>query len=133
MEATQKQAASEKSRLLGEAETSEKEIRRLRGEEGEMRQRIAECNEQIRRCGEMEKSKVAQFGTNMDTVLQHIRQARWHGQPPVGPFGLYVKVKDPEKWGHVLRIVIGGLMGSFALTDPRDRPTLAAILKNSGK
>ena len=132
-EAKQKHATSEKLRLFGEAEASEKEIRRLQEDQAQMRQRIVECDEQIRRCGEMENSKVAQFGNHMDAVLQAIRSARWHGQPPVGPFGLYVKVKDSEKWGQVLRIVIGGLMSSFALTDPRDRPTLAAILHKTNK
>ncbi|PIL22905.1 hypothetical protein GSI_15601 [Ganoderma sinense ZZ0214-1] len=130
-EAKQKHATSEKLRLFGEAEASEKEARRLRDDQGQLRQRIIECDEQMRRCDEMQNSKVAQFGNNMDAALQHIRAARWHGQPPVGPFGLYVKVKDSEKWGQVLRIVIGGLMSSFALTDPRDRPTLAAILQKT--
>ncbi|KAI0771145.1 hypothetical protein BD413DRAFT_492998 [Trametes elegans] len=61
-----------------------------------------------------------------------IKRMRWHGQPPVGPFGLYVKVKDPEQWGNLFRIVIGSAMSSFAITDARDRPALAQLLKQSG-
>ncbi|TBU45032.1 P-loop containing nucleoside triphosphate hydrolase protein [Dichomitus squalens] len=130
-EAEHKNAVAEKTRLHGEAEGAEAEVKRLRQEQNQMRERIVECEEQIRRCGEMEKSKLAQFGHNMEWVLEQIRQSRWYGQPPVGPFGLYVKVKEPDRWGAVLRIVIGGLMGSFAITDPRDRNTLADILAKS--
>ena len=132
-ETKHKHAGAEKLRLNAEADAAEAEARRLRQEQNEVRGRIVECDEQIRRCGEMEKSKLARFGNNMEWVLEEIRKAQWYGQPPVGPFGLYVKAKDPERWGNVLRIVIGSLMGSFAITDPRDRNTLAKILAESKK
>ncbi len=92
-----------------------------------------ECEDQIKRCAEMERSKFAQFGNNMDRVMLEIRNKQWYGQPPVGPFGVYVKIKEPERWGNLLRIVIGNNMSSFAITDARDRPALADILAKSNK
>ena len=92
-----------------------------------------ESEQAISRCAEMERSKFAQFGNNMERVMHEIRHRQWYGQPPVGPFGLYVKIKEPEKWGNLLRIVIGGSMSSFAITDARDRPALAKIFADSGK
>ena len=128
-----KEIADERKRLTAEAESSHAEGSRLNNEQNAMRQRIVECEEQIRRCEEMERSKYAQFGNKMDWVIQQIRSRQWYGQMPVGPFGMYVKVKDPARWGDLLRVVIGGAMGSFAITDARDRPALAKILNDSGK
>ncbi|KAL1950788.1 hypothetical protein VTO73DRAFT_5912 [Trametes versicolor] len=122
----------ERKRLEAEAESAQSEGQRLQSEQDELRNRVGECEQQIRRCGEMEKSKLAQFGSKMDWVLAEIQRRNWYGQPPVGPFGLYVKVKDAEKWGPLLRVVIGGAMSNFAITDARDRPALADILNNSG-
>ncbi len=128
-----KAIAEQRQRLAGEAEAAHAEGSRLMTEQKSMAERVRECEEQIRRCEEMERSKYAQFGNRMDSVVSQIQSRNWHGQPPVGPFGLYVKVKEPERWGDLLRIVIGNDMSSFAVTDARDRPVLADILEKSGK
>ncbi|KAH9851599.1 P-loop containing nucleoside triphosphate hydrolase protein [Lenzites betulinus] len=122
----------ERARLYAEADAAKKEGERLQIDRNECRDRVVECDQQIRRCAEMEKSKLAQFGNQMDQVLAQIRQRKWHGRPPIGPFGLYVKVKDSEKWGPLLRVVIGNAMGNFAITDGRDRQALNEILKRAG-
>ena len=92
-----------------------------------------ECEEQIRRSADMERSKLAAFGHKMDSVVEQIKAMKWYGQPPVGPFGQYVKVKDPQRWATVLRVIIGSHMSSFAITDPRDRSQLWNLLLRSGK
>ncbi|RPD77418.1 P-loop containing nucleoside triphosphate hydrolase protein [Lentinus tigrinus ALCF2SS1-7] len=131
-DATLKNVVEERQHAFGEVESATAEIRRLELERGTLQERVMECEGQMARCAEMERSKFAQFGNNMDRVMHEIRHRQWYGQPPVGPFGLYVKIKEPEKWGNLLRIVIGGNMSSFALTDGRDRPALAKILEESG-
>ncbi|KAI0826719.1 hypothetical protein BC628DRAFT_1418807 [Trametes gibbosa] len=127
-----KTMTEERTRLLAEADSARKEGERLQIDKNEWRDRVAECDQQISRCADMEKSKLAQFGSQMEQVLAHIRQRKWHGRPPVGPFGLYVKVKDAEKCGPLLRVVIGNAMGNFAITDGRDRQALNDILKRAG-
>ncbi|KAI0647716.1 P-loop containing nucleoside triphosphate hydrolase protein [Trametes meyenii] len=127
-----KRLVEERQRHNAEAESANAEGARLYQEQQELRGRVVECEEQIRRCVEMEKSKLAQYGSNMDRLLSDINRAQWFGQRPVGPFGMFVKVKDPERWGRLLRVVIGGAMSNFAITDARDRPALAKMLKDSG-
>ncbi|KAI0700048.1 P-loop containing nucleoside triphosphate hydrolase protein [Cerioporus squamosus] len=131
-EAKLKSVGEERQHAQGEAESAGGEIRRLEAERNNLKERVMECEQQIQRCSEMERSKFAQFGSNMDRVMHEIRNRQWYGQPPVGPFGMYVKIKDPERWGNLLRIVIGNNMSSFAITDARDRPALSKILADSG-
>ncbi|CDO70857.1 hypothetical protein BN946_scf184801.g50 [Trametes cinnabarina] len=124
--------AAERQRLTAEADAAKTELGRLEQEQKGLRDRVVDCDEQIRRCAELEKNTLAQYGNKMDWVLAEIKKRRWYGQPPVGPFGLYVKVKEPDRWGRLLRVVIGGAMSSFAITDARDRDALARILHESG-
>ncbi|OSD07571.1 P-loop containing nucleoside triphosphate hydrolase protein [Trametes coccinea BRFM310] len=123
---------AERQRLMGEADAAKTEGGQLEQEQNQLRTRVMECEEQIRKCAELEKNTLAQYGSRMDWVLSEIKRRQWHGQPPVGPFGLYVKVRDPERWGRLLRVVIGSAMSSFAITDARDRAALAQILHQSG-
>ncbi|KAI0632483.1 hypothetical protein C8Q77DRAFT_927990 [Trametes polyzona] len=123
-----KEIAAERQKLIAEADSARAEGEQLQRDQQDLRNRLVECEQRIQRCSEMERSKLAQFGNGMDAILHEINNTRWHGQPPVGPFGLYVKVKDPERWARLLRIIIGNAMGSFAITDARDHPTLHAIL-----
>ncbi|KAI8978840.1 P-loop containing nucleoside triphosphate hydrolase protein [Trametes punicea] len=126
-----KDLTAERQRLMAEADSAQAEGGRLEQERNDLRTRVVECDEQIRKCSELEQSTLAQYGNKMDLLLAEIKKRRWYGQPPVGPFGLYVKVKDPERWGRLLRVVIGSAMSSFAITDARDRPALAKLLHES--
>ena len=88
--------------------------------------------EQIQRCIEQQNNSLAPYGRDLKNVLDHIGKMRWHGQTPLGPLGVYVKVKD-RIWADLLRNVIGSHMSSFAVTDPRDLPALKKLLRDSGK
>jgi hypothetical protein len=88
--------------------------------------------EQIQRCIEQQNNSLAPYGRDLKNVLDHIGKMRWHGQKPLGPLGVYVKVKD-RIWADLLRNVIGSHMSSFAVTDPRDLPALKKLLRDSGK
>ena len=131
-EAERQTATEEHKRLMTEADAAMANATQLENEQSEKQSRIVECDEQIRRCAEMEKSKLAQYGMHMEQLLDQIRKMQWHGQPPVGPFGLYVKVKD-DRWSAIMRQVIGGAMSNFAITDARDRPALYELLQRTGK
>ncbi|KAJ3552318.1 hypothetical protein NM688_g4209 [Phlebia brevispora] len=98
----------------------------------QLREEIEGAQNQLRHIAELEKSKLAPFGTNMERVLQEINNTNWHGERPVGPLGLYVKVRDPHKWANVMRVMIGSAMSAFAVSDARDRRTLDTILKRHG-
>jgi chromosome segregation ATPase len=95
--------------------------------------RVENCNAMIQKAKEQEQNNLAPYGKDMKRVLAQIKQMRWHGQAPVGPLGIYVKVKEPQKWAPLLRSQLGGFMMAFACTDARDRPQLKRLLHDSGK
>jgi hypothetical protein len=88
--------------------------------------------EQIQRCVEQQNNSLAPYGRNLKNVVDRIERMRWHGQRPLGPLGVYVKLKD-RVWADLLRNVLGGQMSSFAVTDNRDLPALKKLLSESGK
>jgi chromosome segregation ATPase len=88
--------------------------------------------EQIQRCKEQQNNSLVPYGQNLKKVLERIEGSRWHGQKPLGPLGVYVKLKD-RVWADLLRVVLGSHMSSFVVTDPRDLPVLRNMLRDSGK
>lgn len=102
------------------------------GKRQQLQERITECQTMINKCKEQEKNSLAPYGVDIKGVLHSISKAHWHGDTPIGPLGLYVKLKD-QKWAQLLRAQLGNLMMSFACTDARDRPQLKKILDQSKK
>jgi chromosome segregation ATPase len=88
--------------------------------------------EQIQRCKQQQNNSLVPYGQNLTKVLERIGGMRWHGQKPLGPLGVYVKLKD-RVWADLLRVVLGSHMSSFVVTDPRDLPVLKKELRDSGK
>jgi chromosome segregation ATPase len=102
------------------------------GKRQQRQERITECQTMINNCKEQEKNSLAPYGVDIKGVLHSISKAHWHGDTPIGPLGLYVKLED-RKWAQLLRAQLGKLMMSFACTDARDRPQLKKILDQSKK
>lgn len=94
---------------------------------------IQQNENMIKQCRQQQQNVYQPYGSNMQRVVDSIGKMQWHGTPPVGPFGLYVKVRDPERWAKLMRSQIGGAMSSFAITDSRDHPQLKRLLQQSGK
>ncbi|OBZ68728.1 Structural maintenance of chromosomes protein 6 [Grifola frondosa] len=115
-----------------DCDSASQEGRTLESEVHQMKDRIVNCEQQLEMSRAQEKNKLAQFGRNMESVLAEIQKGRWYGRQPAGPFGTYVKVKDPKQWAPLLRIQIGGMMSGFAITDARDRKALDKILRDHG-
>lgn len=102
------------------------------GRRQQVQERITDCQTMINKCKEQEKNTLAPYGHDIKGVLQSISRMQWHGDVPIGPFGLYVKLKD-QKWAPLLRAQLGKLMTSFACTDARDRLQLKKILDQTKK
>jgi chromosome segregation ATPase len=111
--------------LNAEGEETDREIQRAKNS-------VMGLREQIQRCKEQQNNSLVAYGQNLKKVLERIGGMRWHGQKPLGPLGVYVKLKDPV-WADLLRIVLGSHMSSFVVTDPRDLPVLKNVLRESGK
>jgi chromosome segregation ATPase len=96
------------------------------------RNSVMGLREQIQRCVEQQNNSLAPYGRNLKNVVDRIERMRWHGRKPLGPLGVYVKLKD-RVWADLLRSVLGNHMSSFAVTDNRDLPVLKKLLNESGK
>ncbi len=115
----------EVSTLRAQGDETEREIQTARNS-------VMGLREQIKRCVDQQNNSLAPYGQDLKNVLERIGRMRWHGQKPLGPFGVYVKVKD-RVWADLLRNVLGSHMSSFAVTDSRDLPVLKKLLRESGK
>ena len=93
---------------------------------------VMDVREQIQRCKEQQNNSLVPYGRNLKKVLDRIGGMRWHGQKPLGPLGVYVKLKD-RVWADLLRVILGSHMSSFVVTDPRDLPVLKNVLRDNGK
>ncbi|KAG2151338.1 P-loop containing nucleoside triphosphate hydrolase protein [Suillus clintonianus] len=90
-------------------------------------ERVAAVQSMISQCKEKGQNALAPYGRDIKAVLDQIAKMRWHGDVPVGPLGIHVKLKDMA-WADLMRIQLGGLMSAFAVTDARDRPQLKRLL-----
>jgi structural maintenance of chromosomes protein 6 len=116
---------NEASVLRAEGDQVERDVKTAKGS-------VQDFREQIQRCIEQKNNSLAPYGRDLQKVLERIGKMKWHGQKPVGPLGVYVKVKD-RVWADLLKNVLGAHMGSFAVTDSRDLPVLKGLLKETGK
>ncbi|EMD31410.1 hypothetical protein CERSUDRAFT_163056 [Gelatoporia subvermispora B] len=123
--AEKKQRQDDTARLDGEGRGLHTERERVRGQ-------IMSLRDALNMCDERERNKLAPYGKNLDKVFADIQRERWNGHRPVGPFGLHVKVREPEKWAQIMRVQLGSLMAAFAVTDAGDRRTLEQILRKHG-
>lgn len=132
-EARLQEIQNEGNQVQDESRKAGADLDRIKREGEQLKADIQGAEEQLRYIAARERSKLAPFGKDMEQVLSDIEHSRWMGERPVGPLGRFVKVRDPQHWGDVMRVQIGNMMSAFAITDPRDRQTLERILKNRGK
>ncbi|KAG2065304.1 P-loop containing nucleoside triphosphate hydrolase protein [Suillus decipiens] len=90
-------------------------------------ERVVAAQSMISQCKEKGQNALAPYGRDIKGVLDQIARMRWHGDVPVGPLGMHVKLKDMA-WADLMRIQLGSLMSAFAVTDARDRPQLKRLL-----
>lgn len=128
----QKDVIDQKRNKLAERDEVKSKGQAAENKRNQLQERITDCQTMISKCKEQEKNSLAPYGHDIKGVLQSINKMRWHGDTPVGPLGLYVKLED-QKWASLLRGQLGNLMTSFACTDVRDRPQLKKILDQSKK
>jgi structural maintenance of chromosomes protein 6 len=114
------------------SETLAAEERKLDAQVAQAQTEVSTCKEQIRNCEARGRNKLAPFGNRIDEVVAQVNKTKWHGKTPVGPLGVHVKLKDMQ-WADVMKVTLGSLMNSWAVTDARDRQTLKALLMKSGK
>ena len=99
----------------------------------DLKKQVVGYQDIIEQCKRKENDKFIPYGNNIKMALGKIGSIKWAGEAPLGPLGLYVNVKEPEKWGNILRTQLGQQLTAFAITDARDRPVLKKLLAEFGK
>ncbi|KAG5644532.1 hypothetical protein DXG03_008186 [Asterophora parasitica] len=107
--------------IMAEGELATKQLKEVQGD-------IQNCQGMIQRARAAEKNSLIPYGNNIKAVLEEINRARWRGEKPLGPLGMFVKAKDPKTWGDLLRSQISGHLTAFAITTAEDMNQLKAIL-----
>ncbi|KAF6747454.1 hypothetical protein DFP72DRAFT_919874 [Ephemerocybe angulata] len=102
---------------------------RAEAEINTLRQRISEADNMVAKARASMRDIFVPFGNNIKGVIDEIERSAWQGDKPLGPLGRYVKAREPEKWGEILRSQLAGTLTAFAITDPRDRDQLKRILQ----
>lgn len=93
---------------------------------------ITEFQELISHCQKQVSDGLSAFGKNMDAVRTQVKKMAWHGDLPLGPLGVGVKIREENKWAaDVLRAQLGNLLVAWAVTDARDMPALKKLLCDS--
>ncbi|KAJ2932349.1 hypothetical protein H1R20_g4748, partial [Candolleomyces eurysporus] len=108
-------------RLREEGQNAEKGVTALQN-------RIVEAQDMAKRARASMRDIFIPYGQNIKAVLEDIQKCQWIGDKPLGPLGLYVKAKEPEKWGEILRGQLLNHLTAFAITNPKDREQLKNIL-----
>lgn len=131
----QKQEASkDRQRALNDELTTEKaDGGKLQEELKTMKQRFDDAKGRLKSAQDSVRDQFVPYGHNIKAVVDEIDRARWMGEKPLGPLGRYVKAKDPQKWGDILRPQLAGILTAFVVTDSRDRNQLYAILSKYKK
>jgi chromosome segregation ATPase len=127
------QIANEMRALFEKTDNLRREGEAKESEVTQLRKKIQDCDQFIARVAQLNNNNLAAYGNDINRLLAEIHKMKWHGDVPLGPLGLHVKVREPEKWADLLRSQLRNLLTAFAVTDSRDRKALSNLLQRSNK
>lgn len=68
------------------------------------------------------------YGRGLEHVMREINKRQWVGAKPIGPLGLFVKLRDPS-WRDVVEANLGQTLSSFGVTRGEDVGTLRDVFR----
>ncbi|KAF8940184.1 P-loop containing nucleoside triphosphate hydrolase protein [Dissophora ornata] len=93
---------------------------------------LSENQDRIRQMKDQKQNSLKAFGPSIPDVLKSIQEVTerggWRGEPPVGPLGRHVKLRE-QAWAPVIESALGNVLNAFAVTTDADRSSLFTILK----
>jgi chromosome segregation ATPase len=91
-----------------------------------------ENQERIQQIMGQKQNALRAFGQYIPDVLRDIeevtRRRGWKGEPPTGPLGRHVKLREQE-YKDIIEAALGQVLNAFAVTHDQDRSTLLNILR----
>jgi chromosome segregation ATPase len=123
-----RQLMLQKKSLAVEVDTANSSGVQLEPRISEIKQKITECHNMVSQARKNEADALMPYGKSIKEVVKRIKGMKWHGDVPLGPLGVYVMAREPEKWREVLRVQLGSFLTAFAVTDARDREGVRRVL-----
>ncbi|XP_026492705.2 structural maintenance of chromosomes protein 6 [Vanessa tameamea] len=107
----------------------------LAAREDAERRDLLERFEKLRRSQQELRSRhgdpLAAWGEHVGALRRRVQQAverRQFSQPPLGPVGYYLRLKD-QKWGNALEHIISNMKTTFCVNSPEDSRKLFEIMQ----
>jgi chromosome segregation ATPase len=112
-------------------EENRRKKERCRQSIGTLEERIRENTMTIRRLQDAKSDRLKGFGHWMPQIIQAINQCREFRRKPVGPLGMYLKVKEADhSWAFAVECAIGlSNLTMFFCDNHHDRQLLVRIIR----
>ncbi|EJT99973.1 P-loop containing nucleoside triphosphate hydrolase protein [Dacryopinax primogenitus] len=116
--------------LRNQHRKTKEELKEAEREREDVKKAIQESQNVITHMQKTKTNSMQGYGNKIPELLELIKQeSNWFGQPPLGPFGMYVDAKqNAGQFVPVLKVILGHMMRGFVLTDARDRTKLKRLL-----
>ncbi|XP_058035033.1 structural maintenance of chromosomes protein 6 isoform X4 [Ahaetulla prasina] len=108
----------------------DEDFTRLRQEENEVKKKIDSQQQQLRQLKECKTNRMKRFGSYMPDLCEAIDAANAQGQftyKPIGPFGAFIHLKDPELTVAV-EACLKNLLLAFCCDNHKDERVLQALM-----
>jgi chromosome segregation ATPase len=126
------QARAQCTRLDQEHGQLEDSVRGARDAEQTLTGEARNLEEALQRVQQSGNDKLKVYGQATSQVRrlidQYAAEGKWRGQPPVGPFGMYVKIREP-KFSQVCESLFGRILNAFGVETHQDRQLLGQIFQ----
>lgn len=88
-------------------------------------------NSHINQLNSQKKNRVKAFHNNypeiLSTIDEYDRKGMWSGGKPIGPFGMYIKIKD-ERWSTIIETLLKHFVSAMGVFNHHDRKLVQSIL-----
>ncbi|KAJ3341938.1 Structural maintenance of chromosomes protein 6 [Gonapodya sp. JEL0774] len=114
------------------AQTNTERIDALKRDLSKVRSEIENADSSVQRFEDARRNRVAMFGKDLPAILKDIEllhnQRRWKMSKPIGPFGMYIRPKNPRNpWGALIESNLGPSVFAFAVDCKDDRDVLQSV------
>ncbi|KAK6352692.1 Structural maintenance of chromosomes protein 6 [Orbilia blumenaviensis] len=133
---------AEKSRLRLKVDNLEDSIKTEQAANSENKTKLEECRNKVRETennlrnarGHLEQlttnrsANLSVYGRNIPKLLEEIDRTQWKAGKPIGPVGLFVKLKD-RKWSTIIERQLTRVLTGFIALSLEDKDRLMSLTR----